>query len=297
MPVQRFLGSAWATVHGPSDPRRLWLSVLQARFAGLAVSPGPRATDWTALRAAAADLPVRVAAVRAGNPLAEHSPTAGLCAAKDGERRAVRGAIEQAVVTARVLQCRVVVFDPGVVPVVGDVHAEDLGDPKHSWTEANVKALLARRNVGRNAALDRACREVFDLVKSFPEIHFCLTASRSVRGLADPGTLHDLFEDLANLRLGYWHDAALCARRSQVGIEPQGEWLDALANRLQGMSLGDGSPDGVYLPPGAGGVDYALLASYVPRSGTALPVVLDLDVGIAPGELPGIRSFLDKHGL
>jgi sugar phosphate isomerase/epimerase len=297
MPVQRFLGSAWATVHGPSDPRRLWLSVLEAKFAGLAVSPGPRATDWAALHAAAADLPVRVAAVRVGNPLAEHSPTAGLCSAKDGERRAARAAIESAVATAHRLQCAIVVFDPGVVPVVGEVEAEDLGDPNVAWTRERVDALQARRKVGRNAALDRACREVFALVRSFPDIEFCLTASRSLRALVDPAALRDLTEDLGSLRLGYWHDAGLCARRSQVGLEDQGEWLEAFGNRCRGMTLGDGSSDGIYLPPGAGGVDYGLLATYVPRLGPALPAVVELDVGIAAAELPGVRSCLDKYGL
>jgi hypothetical protein len=64
-----------------------------------------------------------------------------------------------------------------------------------------------------------------------------------------------------------------------------------------GISLGDASADGVYLPPGAGGVDYGLLASYVPLSGAPLPVVLELDLSVPTGELPGMRSCLDKHGL
>lgn len=297
MPVQRFLGSAWATVHGPSDPRRFWTSVLEAGFAGVAVSPGPRATDWAALRAAAVGLPVRVAAVRAGNPLAEPSATAALASAKAGERAAARAVVEQAVALGRLLACPLVVFDLGVVPLVGEVEAEDLGDPNVAWTKERVDALLARRRVARDAALDRACREVYGLVRACPGFEFCLTANRSLRGLGDPAALRDLFEDLASLHLGYWHDAALCARREQLGLEPQGEWLESFANRCRGMTLGDGSPEGVYLPPGAGGVDYGLLASYVPRAGGALPGVVELDVGMAPAELPGIRSCLDKHGL
>jgi sugar phosphate isomerase/epimerase len=284
-------------VHGPSDPRRLWVSVLEARFAGLAASPGPRALDWAALQAAAADLPVQVGAVRVGNPLADRSATAMLASAKDGERLAARKAVAQAVQLARTVQCPLVVFDPGVVPLMGDIEAEDLGDPSHTWTKEQVDPLLARRKVGRNGALDRVCRELFGIVKSFPDIDFCLTQSRSLRAVADPAALQDIVEDLAHLRLFYWHDAAICARREQLGLEPQGSWLESFANRCRGMSLGDGSPDGLYLPPGAGGVDYALLASYVPRSGAALPVVVELDVAIPPAELPGIRSCLDKFGL
>ena len=297
MRVHRFLASAWASVHGPSDPRLLLIRALENQFAGLAISAGPRAVDWSAVAAAAADLPVEFGAVRAGNPLAEHSATAALASAKEGERLAARKAVEQAVLTARTVGCPVVVFDPGVVPVLGDIEAEDLGDPAYTWSKERVDALLARRKVGRNGALDRACREVFAVVKAFPDIRFCLSMSRSLRAVADLAALQDLYEDLAHLRIGYWHDAALAARRAQVGLEAQGEWLEAFASRCGGMTLGDSSPDGCYLPPGAGGVDYGLLASYVPRSGPPLPVVVELDMAIPPAELPGIRSCLDKHGL
>lgn len=297
MSVQRFLASAWASVHGPADPRRLLINVLEAQFAGLAVSPGPRALDGAALAAASTDLPLRFAAVRVNNPLAEHSATLGLASSKDGERHAARKAVEWAVGMGRVLDCPTIVLDVGVVPMMGDIEAEDLGDPAYSWTPERLQPLLARRKVGRNSAVDRACREVFDLIKSFPDMDFCLTQSRSLRAVGDLVALQDIYEDLANHRLYYWHDAALCARRQQVGLEAQGEWLESFANRCRGMSLGDGGPDGLYLPPGAGGVDYGLLASYVPRTGRALPVVVELDVATPPAELPGVRACLDKYGL
>lgn len=297
MLVRRFLAAAWASVHGPAEPRRLLTALLEARFAGLAAAPAPRALDWAALRAAADDLPIEFAGVRAANPLAERSATAGLVSGKDGERQAARQVIAQAVATARQLACPLVIVDAGVVPVLGDVEAEDLGDPNYSWTSDRAKVLLARRQVGRNAAVDRLCRELFDLIKSFPDIQFCLTQSRSLRAVLDVAALRDTVEDLGHRRLGYWHDAGLCARRQQVLGEPQGEWLESFGNRLWGMSLGDSSPDGLYLPPGAGGVDYGLLGSYVPRSGRPLPAVLELDVAVPPGEMPGMRSCLDKHGL
>ncbi|MGB3966657.1 MAG: hypothetical protein WBO45_07990 [Planctomycetota bacterium] len=270
---------------------------MEARFAGLSVAPGPRVVDWPALRGAAADLPFRFAAVRVSNPLAETSATAGLGSAKDSERRLAVHAIHQAVALARVVECPVVVVDPGVVPVVGEIEAEDLGDPHYDWTPARVDPLRARVAVGRNGALDRVCRELFAVVRAHPDITFCLTQGRSLRSLAEPRALLDLFEDLGNLRLQYWHDAALSARWQQVAGLAQGEWLETFSNRLRGMTLGDASADGLYLPPGAGGVDYALLASYVPRTGQPLPVVVELDVAIPPADLPGVRSCLDKYGL
>lgn len=297
MHVLRLLGSPWATVHGPSDPRRLLTWLLEARFAGLAAAPGPRPVAWQALADAAKDLPVRFPVVRVGSCLAQTSATAGLASAKEGEREVAVVAVRQAVGVARVLGARTIVLEPGVVPVLGEVEAEDLGDPEVRWTHERVQALLARRKVGRNAALDRACRELFGLCRAFPDFQFCLATGRSLRGVGDLEGLRDIFEDLSSLRLGYWHDAALCARREQVLGEAQGEWLETFGNRCIGFGLGDASSEGLYRPPGSGGVDYGLLASYVRRSGTPTPVVLDLDPAVPPSELSGIRACLAKYGL
>lgn len=297
MSPQRFLGSAWASVHGPSDPRRFLLTVLDWRFAGLAVAPGPRAVDWVAVHRAAADLPVDFAVVRASNPLAERSATYGLASSEAAERQAAVRVVGQAVASARQVGTPVVVLEPGAVPVFGAVEAEDLGDASQAWDLARAQPLLARRKVARNGALDRVCRVLYEIVKSFPDIEFCLTGSRSLLAVADLQGLLDIFEDLRQHKLGYWHDAAVCARREQVLGEAQGGWLELLGNRCRGFSLGDASPDGMYLPPGAGGVDYGLLASYVRRSGAPTPTVLELDLSVPPGELAGMRSCLDKHGL
>ena len=235
--------------------------------------------------------------MRAGSAHSVQSATQGLASPKDDERRAAVRVIQQAVATARQLGCPTVVLEPGLVPVTGEVEAEDLGDPHVRWTPEHAQALLARRRVGRNAAVDRACRELFALGKSFPDMQFCLAAGRSLRAVADLPGLLDIFEDLRDGQLSYWHDAAVVARREQVLGEPQGEWLETLGNRCRGFGLGDATPDGIYLPPGSGGVDYGLLASYVPRSSAALPMVVDLDPAVVTSELAGIRACLDKFGL
>src|SRR6185369_15984525 len=145
-------------------------------------------------------------------------------------------AVQSAVVTGRQLQCPTLVLDPGVVPVLGEIEAEDLGDPSVSWAKERVDALLARRKVARNGAVDRVCRELFGLAKAFPDMNLCLTQSRSLCAVADSRAMQDVFEDLANLRLFYWHDAALCARRAELGLEAQGEWLETFAKNMRGMS-------------------------------------------------------------
>lgn len=297
MHVQTLLASTWASIHGPGHPRQFLIWLLEARFAGLAGGPVSRPLDWRALVDAAHDLPVRFPVVRVANTNATTPLRAGLAAAKEGERDVAVQAVRQAVAIARVLGSRQIVLDLGTVPVVGEVADDDLGDPGIAWTAERAQALLARRKVARNAALDRVCRVVFGLCREFADFRFSLCTGRSLLSIADRAALQDVYEDLASLELGYWHDAALCARRQQVLGEPQGEWLEAFGNRLVGMGLGDSSSEGLYQPPGSGGVDYALVASYVRRSGTPTPAVLDLDPAVPASELPGIRSCLAKHGL
>jgi len=181
--------------------------------------------------------------------------------------------------------------------VHGDIEAEDLNEPSYDWTHERAHALLARRKVARNAFVDRACRELFAIIKSFPDMHFSVCQGRSLRAVLDLEAMLDIVEDLGGRRLGYWHDAGICARREQILGEAQGEWLESFGNRLSGMTLGDASGDGLYLPPGSGGVDYGLCATYVPRTGTPFPVVLELDLSVAPGEMAGMQSCLDKYGL
>ncbi len=297
MRVQRFLGSTWACVHGPHDPRRLLTWTLDLRFGGLLFAPGPRPLEPEDLRAAAGDLPIRFPAVRASSVLTEVSATAGLASAREGEAAVALRAVQQAVVAARALGCDTVIVEPGLVPVAGEIEGEDLGDPGYRWTDERIQALLARRKVGRNAAVERACRRLFEVLRAFPDMHFALCCGRNPRTVGDLHGLQDIFEDLHQPRLGYWHDAAIAARREQVLGEAAGEWLELLGNRLRGSSLGDASPDGMYLPPGAGGVDYALLATYLPRAGAVVPVVLELDPSVAPGEMAGMQACLAKHGL
>lgn len=297
MRAHRHLGSVWASVHGPHDVRRLLTWALDQHFVGILFGPGPRALDPGDLRAAATDLPIDFSGARAGSFLAESSATAGLASAKEGERAAAARVVQQAVAASTALGSRLVMLEPGVVPVMGEIENDDLGDPAYDWTEGRTQALLARRKANRNAATERACRSLFAILKAFPDMEFALCGGRNLRSVADLDGLRDIYDDLHHPRLGYWHDAAVAARREQVLGEGQGEWLEAFGNRLRGCSLGDSSPDGMYLPPGAGGVDYGLLASYLPRTGAVLPAVLELDPSVAPGEMPGMLACLTKHGL
>ncbi len=297
MPVQRFLGGGWVTVHGPSDPHALVTWVLDQGFGGVLPGPGPRPMAWRQLRAARGSLPMTVPAVRVsalGDPalIAE----AGLCSTLAGEVEAAVAAVTGAVELAAALGCRSVVLEPGVVVWPEDPGPVDLAQ-EEGWGKDGAAARLHRREAGLERALDVACRTFHRLTGSFPDIEFCLTPSRHLGGLGEARALELIFEDLARGRLRYWHDtAAVACRQARLGEAP-GEFLEKFANLLVGMTLGDIGDGQVYLPPGTGGVDYPLLSSYRRRSAKTLTAVVELDPGGTPGELPGIHAFLNMVGL
>ncbi len=297
MTLQRYFGAAWAAVHGPHEPHALLRWICESKFLGVVPGPAPRAVDWPHVRRLGADFPVRFPAVRCSAIVAETPSTAGLGSQRDGDRRAAAAAVEQAARTAAGVAAQVLIVEPGIVPLFGDIEAEDLGDPNYQWTKERVDALAARRKAALEPALDAACRSLHALARALPDFTICLTQSRSLRAVASLDGLAFLYEDLAQLRLGYWHDAAIAARREQTLGEPQGAWLETFGSRCMGCSLGDASEEGLYLPPGSGAVDYPLLASYLRPQGRSMIGSLELDPSTSPGELPGIKACLDKFGL
>ncbi|MBI5852652.1 MAG: hypothetical protein HZB39_16695 [Planctomycetes bacterium] len=299
MPPTRYLGSAWAAVHGPVDPRRLCIWTLERGFRGLLPAPTPRPIDWPAVRAAATDLPFDLAGTwrLAALSVAEERPERGLASRNAGEQTNARNAVRAGVAGATALGLRRLVLEPGAVPMPGERGPSDLADPSVDWTPDRIGAQVARRKAGETRALDLACRALFELTRASPDLVFCLTASRTIDGLGTPSSLGLIFEDLPRVRLAYWHETAVCACRQDRLGEPQGEWLERFGHKLAGASLGDWSEGRLHAPPGSGLVDHALLASYLSGVGDRFPVVLELDPAVPPAELAGVRSYLEKFGL
>ena len=298
MTVDRFLGAGFASVHGPTDPRAMLLWSLEHGFHGLLPAPSPRTVDWVSLRRAKEQLPFRFGGVRvSGLQDAECLSEAGLASADAGDRNAAMAAVSEAVALARRLGCERVLLEPGVVQVAGEVDTADLASLASDWSEDAVRGLQARRDARLDAALDASCRSLHQLHAQHPDVVFCLTNSRNILGLGDFCGLSAIFEDLSRCRIAYWHDAmASSCRQHFLGDDP-GELLEGMSKFLVGMTLGDFSEGQKYLPPGAGGVDYPLLSAYRHRTARGFAAVVELEPGVDPGELRGVKAYLDKFGL
>lgn len=253
--------------------------------------------DWPGLRSQIQDLPLRLLGWSLSAPRQAQRADQGLASAEVGEREKAMAALAGALQSAAQVGVSLLTLEPGQVPVPGEVGPEDLCDRRLDWTGEQAAAQVARRRVAAPPALDRVCRCLHALAKAHPGATLALRPSHSVFGLGNPDDLEAIFEDLPRVRLGYWHDAALAARRNEVLGEEQGDWLERFGRRLVGLEVADTADAEIDLPPGAGLVDYPLLASYTPSAGAGLPTVLDLNPAIDPRELPGVLSFLAKFGL
>lgn len=298
MTIQRFLGATWAVIHGPRGARPLAVWVLESGFRGLMPGPAPREIDWDGLRGLRREMPfllvegLALASARAG----ADRPDRGLASQHRGDRATAVASVQGALDRARALGIRRVVFEPGAVSLPDGVDSIDVAVSRADQ-DASSRAIAARDR-GFDGALDAACRGLHGLCKANPDMELCLTPGRSVEALGSLAGLRAIFDDLQSLPLGYWHDAAVAAGRQALLGEPQGGWLEQFGARLCGISAADRAEDSVQMPPGSGLVDYPLLANYVPRSASGVfPVVVDLDPGVPPVELPGVHAFLDRIGL
>jgi hypothetical protein len=223
--------------------------------------------------------------------------SAGLASAHEGTRELAEAAVLSGMRQAAALGISWLVLEPGLVPLADEEGPDYLAEPGQVWTEDLAATQLARRRTQLEPALDRVCRSLHRVCSQLPEMSLALTGSRSVSGLGAPETLEAIFEDLPGCRLGYWHDAALTARREEVLGEEQGDWLDRFSGRTLGISLGDTADARLDLPPGSGLVDYPLLSSYWRHTGIKPTMVVELGPAVEPGEIPGVHAFLTKFGL
>ncbi len=254
--------------------------------------------DWRRMHKLVASLPFRFCGFRVSALSSSEAPLeAALSSTREVDRQSTVRAIGQSVSFAQQLGCDTLLLEAGAVPVTGEVPYTDLGDRSAGWSTDAAGALWARRQVRANAALETLCRSLHGLCKSFPDMTFCLGLSRDVLSLGEPQALAAVFEDLSRYRVGYWHDTTAAACREHFLREVPGRVLEEFSKNLKGMTLGDYGDGECYLPPGAGGVDYPLVSAYRRPSASQFPVVIELDPGVDPGEIPGIHAYLDKFGL
>lgn len=103
------------------------------------------------------------------------------------------------------------------------------------------------------------------LLRRAPSLRVALAPGASPAALLTPERLRSLLAELSHPGLGLWYDPADAATRAAAGLAPPGAWLDAFGRNIFGISLHDFAAGRDGLPPGAGTVDWVLVADYLPR--------------------------------
>lgn len=152
---------------------------------------------------------------------------------------------------------------------------------------------LEELGLGDARASERRLEELavalHQLLRAAPGLRVALAPGASPAGLLTPDRLALLFAELPDPRLGCWHDPADAESRAAFGLPPAGAWLDRFGARLLGVTLCDSAGGRDRLPPGAGAVDWPLLAEYLPREAAR---VLDLAPSYPEGRLAEARAVL-----
>ena len=167
-------------------------------------------------------------------------------------------------------------------------------DPSNETLRENAREFVHRVHKKSHRQLEHICRALFGLQTEFPDTKLAIEAGSSLVDLFNFESVGLALSDLARHGLGYWHDTGHVHLRERLGLEPQGRWLDAYANRMLGVHLQDAAEGHSELPPGAGEVDFKLVKDFLPGNAER---VLEINPRHGRAEILAAVQFLADKGF
>lgn len=196
-----------------------------------------------------------------------------LAAIDEDERREAVWFVQQTIAHAARLGARAVVLHMGHVPI-GKVmqrelhrmwHAGMMGTREYRDLHAEIPTLRAR---SAERHLERA-------LETLSEIEPLAADNGVMLGLETRHNMHELPNiDEAEVMLfetspevvGYWHDTGHAATHERLGYASHEDWLARHSHRLIGIHLHDMNVERDHQCPGAGELDWNMIARYLPAS-------------------------------
>lgn len=129
----------------------------------------------------------------------------------------------------------------------------------------DVQAHVSKVARKSQSQIDHFCRGIHKLITEFPGVTIAVEAGMHYNDIFGHETIGWMLEDLGGQGLRYWHDTGRIYMRERAGLPSQGDWLDTFGSNMVGAHIHDS--DGVFceMPVGKGGVDFKLLAEYIPK--------------------------------
>ncbi len=158
----------------------------------------------------------------------------------------------------------------------------------------DIQAFVGRVAKKSQRQVEEYCRSLYSLMQEEPGITFALEPGRAIDDLFGFDVIGWVIDDLASLGLSYWHDVGHIHMRENLGLPPQGQWLDAYGSRMVGIHLQDAAEEQTEMPVGLGEVDFKLLKEYVPDGAERV-----VEIGPRHGRAEILTSvqFLVDHGF
>ena len=126
-----------------------------------------------------------------------------------------------------------------------------------------VEAFVRRVQNGGQEQVQHLCRSLHTLGSEFPGTVFALEPGREIGDLLGFEAMGWVLDDLEHVQ--YWHDLGRIHLRENMGLPPQGQWLETYGARMAGIHLQDAGEEEAEMPIGAGEVDFKLVSEYVPE--------------------------------
>ena len=245
---------------------------------------------------------VRVCSVISGclKPLTE-KPTCQLLSSSNAEEREqALGSVRRHIQLAQRLAAPVVVLrgssvsDPKLRHEAETLNVKLAKDGPSDELAEEFRGYVQRVQKKGQRQVEHLCRSLHQLISEFPATKLAVEPGMHVDDLLSFEAMGWVLDDLEKQGLAYWHDVGRIHLRQKLGLPGQGRWLESYASRMVGIHLQDAAESDPQLPPGAGEVDFKLIAEYVPKTASR---VLEISQCHGRTEILGAVQFLTSLGF
>ena len=234
------------------------------------------------------------------DPRSEHMSGAKLGSLSEDSRECALNSLRRHIRLAQKYGCPIVVVrgceveDKPLHEEADKLRGRILREGASDASREAVRDLVLRVQKKGHRQVEHLCRSLHTLLSEFPETKIAVEAGPSYMDLLHFDSIGWVLDDLSKHGLAYWHDTGRIHVRERAGLPPQGQWLDAYADKMVGVHLQDAADGQAEMPPGLGEVDFKLVAGYLPRSAER---VLEINPRHGRAEILAAVQFLANNGF
>lgn len=245
---------------------------------------------------------IRVTSLVSGclKPTAEKPACQMLASSVADEREQALGSVRRHIQLAQRLGAPVVVLrgssvaDQKLRHEAEQLHARLVRDGLSDELAEQIRDFVHRVQRKGQRQVEHLCRSLHQLAVEFPQTRIALEPGLHIDDLLSFEVMGWVLDDLEKRGIAYWHDVGRVHIRERMGLPGQGRWLESYAARMVGIHLQDSADEQHQMPPGAGEVDFRMVAEYTPKDALK---VLEIDQRHGRAQILAAVQFLRDLGM